>query len=345
VQQQDAQIQRDPGDVLDDFEKDIKDFGKGLAKDAEKQVRLLLRVLGTLPGTGAVFTKAGCPKNFCDPFADVGMAKTNLLLVAPVLLAGIAKVVSPRVVPLWKDYLFGGSSPQNLTATFGADFTASKTTADTTAFIVSQLKIEIAANHKAILPTAGPVTVDLTPRMPKTLAAIDNQKSPHAMDFNQIGEIAGNIAGGIGKDQLSNTIGAKPSPFNDERRATITAELKRTATGIRVKPTILYKIRDTIDLCPGNCGAKTEQDATIPLSRFEATGLSGDVPFEVVFLAPASSLGAFDIPIASSPRKPKAKPPSKAKGSGKTAEVSDFDTSHEALVLEEFGKDPESAIT
>lgn len=348
VQQKGEQIQRDPGDFLDDLGNDLKDLenlGKGLAKDVEEQIRQQLRALGALPGTGAVFSTPKCPKNFCNPFKDVSQAKTNLLLTAPVLLAGIAKVVSPRVVPLWKDYLFGGSSPKNLTSSFAADFTASKTTADTTAFIVSQLKIEIAANHKAILPGTGPATLDLTSRMPKTLAAIDNQKHPHAMDFNQIGEIAGNIAGGIGKDQLGNPIGATPSPFNDDRTAVITAELTRTATGIHVKPGIVYTIHDTIDLCPGNCGAVTEQDATIPLSRFEATGLSGDVPFEIEFPAPASSLGGFDIPIAGSkpkggkPKgggKGKGKAPSKAKG-GKTSELS-VEEPKEVLVLEESGK-------
>jgi hypothetical protein len=185
--------------------------------------------------------------------------------------------------------------------------------------------------------------------MPKTLAAIDNQSHPHAMDFNKIGEIAGNIAGGIGKDQLSNKIGATPSPFNDDRTATITAELTRTATGIHVKPNIVYKIHDTIDLCPGNCGAITERDATIPLSRFEATGLSGDVPFEIEFPAPAASLGAFDIPIVGpSPVKPKGgskpkgpskgKTPSKVKDASKTSALSDLEPPKEVLVLEETGK-------
>ena len=350
VQQQGDQIQRAPGDTLDDLGKDLEDLGKGLAKEAEARVRQELRALGALPGTGAAFTKSGCPKNFCDPFADVSQAKTNLVLTAPVLLAGIAKVVSPRVVPLWKDYLFGGSGPQNLTSSFGKDFTASKTTALTTTFIIKQIKIEIAANHKKILTSPGPVTVDLTPRMPKTLAAIDDPKpKSHGMDFDQIGEIPGNIAGGIGKDQLSNTIGAQPSPFNDDRTATITAELTRTATGIRVKPNIVFRIHDTIDLCPGNCGALTERDATIPMSRFEATGLSGDVPFEIEFPAPAASLTAFDIPIAGpSPVKPKGgskpKPPSKGpapskpKGESKTSALSDVEFSHEPLVLEESEK-------
>jgi hypothetical protein len=351
VQQQGEQIQRAPEDFLEDLGKDFEDLeklGKGAAKEVEELVRRELRALGALPGTGALFTKSGCPKNFCNPFKDVGLAKTNLLLTAPVLLAGIAKVVSPRVVPLWTDYLFGGSSVKNLTSSFGNDFTASKTTEATTVFILQQVRKEIAANHKAILPSVGPVTVDLTPRMTKTLAAIDTQSNPNAMDFSKIGEIAGNIAGGIGKDQLSNKIGAKPSPFNDDRTATITAELTRTATGIRVKPNIVFKIHDTIDLCPGNCGALTEQDATIPLSRFEATGLSGDVPFEIEFPAPAASLAAFDIPIAGpSPVKPKGgskpkgpskgKTPSKPKGGGKTSALSDVEPK-EGLVLEETGK-------
>jgi hypothetical protein len=340
VQQQGDQIQRAPGDFLDDLGKDIENLGGGLAKEIEEQIRQQLRALGALPGTGAVFSKQGCPKNFCNPFTDASVAKRDLMLVAPVLLAGIAKVVSPRAVPLWKDYLFGGTGSQNLTASFAKDFTASKTTEQTTAFIIRQLKIEIAGNHNKILTSPGPVTVDLTPRMPKTLAAIDNQNHPNAMDFNKIGEIAGNIAGGIGKDQLSNKIGAKPSPINDDRTATISAELTRTATGIRVKPNIVYKIHDTIDLCPGNCGALTEQDATIPMSRFEATGLSGDVPFEVEFPAPAASLGAFVIPIAGpSPVKPKGggKTPSKPKGGGKTSSLSDLEPK-EPLVLEESEK-------
>ena len=64
VQQQGDQIQRAPGDFMDDLGKDIEDLGKGLAKDVEGQVRQELKALGALPGTGAVFTKSGCPKNF-----------------------------------------------------------------------------------------------------------------------------------------------------------------------------------------------------------------------------------------------------------------------------------------
>lgn len=311
VQQSDSNgvttLRRQGGGLLDDL--GLGDLAKDLAKAGEEEVRRQLRALGAQPGTGAVFAKPGCPSNFCDPFKDVTQAKIDLALTSPFLLAGVAKVVSPRAVPLWAAYLAGGSAPQNLTASFGADFTAAQRTTKTAEFIIRNLKIEIAANHRAIMGSAASVTVDLTPRMPRTLAAIDNQSNPNAMDFNTIGEIAGNIAGGIGKDQLANKIGAKPSPFDDSRTATMKATLTRVPGGINVNPSIDFEIRDTIDLCPGNCGAVTEQDATIPMSRFEATGLSGDVPFVVRFPAPPATLGAFTIPIAKakpSPAKPAA---------------------------------------
>ena len=44
-----------------------------------------------------------------------------------------------------------------------------------------------------------------------------------------------------------------------------------------------YTVRDTIDLCPGNCGTELEQLATVAISQYEATGISGDVPFTVRF--------------------------------------------------------------
>jgi hypothetical protein len=52
-------------------------------------------------------------------------------------------------------------------------------------------------------------------------------------------------------------------------------------------------VQDTIDLCPGNCGTGDERQATIPLSRFEATGLTGDVAYVLRFDAPASSTQPF----------------------------------------------------
>ena len=55
-------------------------------------------------------------------------------------MGGIAAAVDSRVVPFWREYLRGGSSPKNLTADFGGDFTKSPTTKKTTNFLYDELK-------------------------------------------------------------------------------------------------------------------------------------------------------------------------------------------------------------
>ena len=114
--------------------------------------------------------------------------------------------------------------------------------------------------------------------------------------MNFLSGIPGNLAGGVGKDQLSNPIGAMASPHNDSRDATIQADLSHNPDGtITVTPSVRFTVMDTVDLCPGHCGGTPEQVATVPLSRFEATALTGDVPFVVEFDAPASALLPFSL--------------------------------------------------
>lgn len=55
-------------------------------------------------------------------------------------------------------------------------------------------------------------------------------------------------------------------------------------------------MHDTVDLRAGPCGGTREQIAAVPLSRFEASGISGDVPFIVAFPAPAADLMPKTIP-------------------------------------------------
>jgi hypothetical protein len=83
-------------------------------------------------------------------------------------------------------------------------------------------------------------------------------------------------------------VGARPAPFDDSRTAGGTATVKKNSDGtLTVTPHLSFTVRDTIDLCPGTCGADIEQTATRPLSWLEASGVSGDVPFSVEFPGPA----------------------------------------------------------
>jgi len=195
----------------------------------------------------------------------------------------------------------GGSGLQVLSSSFGSDFTASPTTADTTAFLLGELFKDVLANHIALMGSNVAAIIDFTPRFKgaagKPLEEIDNPLSPNQMNFNFPADIAGNLVGGLGKDQTAHLIGARPSTTNDSREATVTATLVRNAGGfITIFPMINYTVKDTIDLCPGDCGTSTEQIATVPLSRFEATGLTGDVPVQIDFPAPPALLSPFVIP-------------------------------------------------
>lgn len=241
-------------------------------------------------GAAVCGTPLDCPADFGKPYPNKAIAYTIRNQLAPILLAGIAAKVNPRVVSLWYQYIFGGAAPQDLSGKFGTDFTNSKTTAYITNFLASELKKNL-ENNPPSFTSGNTVLIDIAPRIGIAIAEIGDQSSGHPMDFNVIDEIPGNIAGGIGKNQLSCPVGAQPSPFNDDRTAEGTAEVTRNADGsMTVVPSIFFTVKDTIDLCPGNCGAPREQIATIPLSRFEASGISGDVPFTVKFPAPPRTI-------------------------------------------------------
>lgn len=236
----------------------------------------------------------GCPPSFCTPLPGgsfaAGLARD---IAAPGLLLGIARNVNTRVVPLWRQYLFGGSAPQDLSGTFGKDFTKSTTTDATTDFLGEELRKDLETNPPTFPGGASAIVVDIPTRIPTAITAIGTPGDLHEMNFNDIGEIPGNIAGAIGKNQASCPVGAMPSPFDDDRRVEGTAAVTKNPDGSLTATTaIAFTVRDTVDLCPGNCGAGLEQAATLPMSRFEASGVSGDVPFVVRFAAPPRTVVA-----------------------------------------------------
>ncbi len=234
------------------------------------------------PNAASCAAPSHCPTHFCEPYDSESYAIHQRTRMLPVLMAGIALAVNRRVVPLWHEYLLGGSAPKNLTSEFGADFAASPTTAATSDYLKNALQAAIARSPFASPP--GGSTSDMTAWVASEVASINTAGDTHEMNFSFPRDVAGNLAGGIGTNQTACKAGAKPSPFNDQRLATVGAEFTPNADGsTTVQPIINYTVKDTIDLCPGDCGTKREQMATVPMSQFEATGISGDVPFTIEF--------------------------------------------------------------
>lgn len=170
----------------------INDAKKALEKKAEEIATQQLGKLANAPaGLPSGFTgDPKCGAKFCQPFASKAAAVADLIWAGPLILAGIAKKMNSRVVPLWAKYLSGGSPTKNLSSEFGKDFTASPTTATTTKILVGELRKDVEANQTALTGAVTPVTIDFTPRMSTALAAIDDPTGLDQMNFNFPADIA-----------------------------------------------------------------------------------------------------------------------------------------------------------
>ena len=236
----------------------------------------------------------GCDGNFCQPFPTQADATSDMNSRWWFLRIGISAKVSGKVLALWDQWAAGGAPLQDISANFATDFTNSPTTADTTQYLVEQIRLAVAARPP--VASGATATVSLATLIPTAVAELDDPNGANQMNFNIIGDIPGNIAGGIGKDQAANGIGRTPSPQNDARLVDGNVVITGLpGGGQRVTPQFNYTVLDTIDLCPGNCGASMEQIATVPMSRWEATGIAGDVPFSVTFAPPAALVAPFDV--------------------------------------------------
>jgi hypothetical protein len=242
---------------------------------------------------------AKCPADFCVPFADIDEAQVSRFLFSKLILLGIGKCVDPRVVPLWREHIDGGGPPRDLSSTFGPDFTRSRTTAKVTRRLTRAFVSSLQARPPRFAPTETTITVPLRPRIARLIDQLGRFQHPNRMNFDFVGdpldnvggEIPANLAGDIANNQTACPAGAQPSRQDDQRLADGDAHVTRNANGsLTVVFNLNFTVIDTLDLCPGNCGTSKEQWATVILSRWEASDISGDIPFTVNFPAPATTL-------------------------------------------------------
>jgi hypothetical protein len=215
----------------------------------------------------------------CEPFEDPARAAEVRFKLGFALPAAAGALFGSGVAKLWIDYIGGGSGLQvlNNDPTIVEAFATSSTT--------------IAAADQIADAVREQVEADKT--LPDGIHQLDDEKIlrrgrrnaiANTMTFTNPFSIPGHIAGGIATDQGGSDVGARPSQIDDDRSLGGTAEVKTQGNGTRivtVRPK--FTVVDTVDLCPGNKGAALELALTVPLSKLEAGGLVGDVPFRVTF--------------------------------------------------------------
>ena len=251
-----------------------------------------------------------CVEPFCCPYPTGTAYIIREQIRTPFLLA-IGSQVTASVVPVWLMWFNGGVGMQNFTSRFGADFAGDLRTAYLSGVLAGDVAASVDATKlQQLAGTAVPgAPVSLLPTLPASYAttktaALETEDGPMEMNFTTIGTPPGNLAGGVGKTQTACPVGGTPSGVDDQRVLTdVQGTLVRNPDGsITVTPTLHFKVVDTVDLCPGNCGSPmgmiNEQLATYPMSRLEASGVSGDVPFTVEF---TSTQAPFLVPPPAPP--------------------------------------------
>lgn len=262
----------------------------GPAAPATQATGMLDDLGGLIPdiGTPLCPIPSYCPSLYCSPYPTKALARSARSDMAPILLAGIAAKINPRVLPFWHTYLYGGSGPINVAGMFMNDFITSKTTAKASLFLYKAIVRAIISSPPTFPGGSNTVTLNIASLIRPEMNALNDPSHNDHMNFSVIGEVPGNLVGGIGANQTSHKIGARPSPFNDFRGVKGKVRVTRLPNGsLRIRPTLTYTVKDTIDFCPGDCGAPMERLATVPMSMFEASGISGDVPVYITFPSPA----------------------------------------------------------
>lgn len=244
--------------------------------------------------TEACARPEGVPDDFCQAFPSAAEAEADRSKNRDSLLSSAASIIidggDSEVKSLFADFIDGGKPHRDLSTRLATYFTRSGATRAATEF----LKDKLDEYFKTNLPDSGTSkTVKLQDAIPAAIAALGKVGDPHVMAFRDYSETPGVLAGGVGVGQVACQVGKIPSGVEDQRTATGTATCTRNSDGSYVvDPDITYTVVDTLDFCPGNPGGYFAKKLTVPLSRYEATDISGDVPFTVKFPAP-SLIGAY----------------------------------------------------
>jgi outer membrane protein OmpA-like peptidoglycan-associated protein len=239
----------------------------------------------------------GCPEDFCRPFPTQEEALADRASDGESVLSIIA-LANSHAEPLFRNYVFSPGPAGDISTEYASDFSSSRTTRYVSEQIHPLVEADISSHPPAFPPDGGWMTVDYETDPGKAALKQEfNRLATDGLVFSNYLEVPGLIAGGIGTDQASCKVGADTSGAQeDSRSARVSAQVFRNPDGtLVINPVVYYTVVDTIDFCPGNCGGFFAQNIgkTVQMSRWEASGISGDVPFTVIFQGP-SLIGAYN---------------------------------------------------
>jgi outer membrane protein OmpA-like peptidoglycan-associated protein len=232
-----------------------------------------------------------CSAIYCLPFPTRKEALDDRASHSGFVLNRISGL-NAHARPLFDKFVFDPGPAGDISGQYAPDFSKDHVTLEMTKLLVGMLQTELNAHPPNIPAGAASVDVDIN-------AALTKQKTDEVLDrdmiFSDPFTVPGLIAGGVGKTQVACQVGANTAGAQDDaRHVQGTVNVIKNADGtLLLTPALIFTVIDTLDFCPGNCGGMIAAILTEPLSRWEASFISGDVPFSVRFPG-ASLVGAYD---------------------------------------------------
>jgi len=211
---------------------------------------------------------------FCKPYTDPVESEMALKEAKSNFSTVVEPLISADAASLWKKYLSGAETPAPIVfksqSEIAQNFAGCYVNDDMIDTLIAHIKEKAQEQCIKVFPNK-------TSSFRVSLLADSMHLNP-VLEYNSLARCADAslTAGGMGgndKRYIDGSIHIEPGEMNTytgERSYTVTAGLE-------------IHVSDTVDFCPGQCGAPIEQFITLPMSRLEATGIISDVPFEVYY--------------------------------------------------------------
>ncbi len=223
----------------------------------------------------------------CEPFSSAEQARRDRDERWPSMRVDIVDFAGEEVARIYDIFVSGGSpSERELSGALAREFAESSTSLDAAHYLTEALLRSLRVNPiELAYGRSSRRHVLMSDRVDYEIHELQDRRSAHRMNFSRIASAPGTLAGDIGD--------------TDFRTAEVTADISRiNANEIQVQPRIAFTVRDVVDFCPGDCGDDFEREYTIPMSRWEASGVAGDVPFRVTYTVDPD---AFTAPYVAQP--------------------------------------------
>lgn len=230
-----------------------------------------------------VFNQWGGPAAYCTPFASAADADRARTYLRVALLPFLFGAMGPTSASVWGEFIDGGVPVPVRETLTGGDALLQFQQADAT---VAAYQDTLDQVERAVTASPPVLSAPDSPTI-RPLSDFDPIGQGVPIDYNHIFSVPGNIAGSVGGVTIAGVTLGDDRSFSGQLRFEPTADSQGVITDVDMVATLTLTVQDAVDLCDGDPGAGIELNATIPLSRLEATPLPGGgfygrpIPFEI----------------------------------------------------------------